>query len=443
MIADRVCYVSAMSAILLAAIVTITNVTVIDANGVRAGQNVTISGDRIERVGSTAAPAGARIVDGTGRFLIPGLWDMHVHFINTTELAAPLFLANGVTTVRDLGGDLAQIDFISNKITNGELAGPRILRAGPVLDGPKVDAPARLTVTTPEEGREAVRMLKARGVDCIKTHNAITSDVLAAVAAEARKNGLQVAAHLPATITAVDAARAGVASIEHVVSLVEHDMREAIRQGATEPEAAIAVTSDAAMAIVDAQLKKYGVWVDPTLVAYDMLARRAEIAADPGPLSAYVAQSTKIIWERYFPFGRSGEAVVIEGRKRAFDAFIRRVSHLRTAGVAVLTGTDSGLRDVIPGFSLHDELRMLVRAGFTPAEALNAATADAARFSGIRDGGKIDAGQIADAVLLDANPLDDIGNTRTIRAVIARGKLYDRAALDRLLEDVKRVAPAR
>jgi imidazolonepropionase-like amidohydrolase len=215
--------------------IAITHVTVIDCTGAAARPNstVVVTGGLISAVGpsgTVAIPAAARVVDANGKFLIPGLWDMHGHLTDATADAFPLLIMNGVTGVRDMGGDLAQIDRWRSEINNGTRVGPHIIRAGPFVDGPKEGVTNRLTVRTPGEARQAVRDLKAKGVDFIKVHNALPPDAFFALMDEARKEHIPVAVHLPKGVSSAEASDAGVASLEHIETINESALW---RKGAT------------------------------------------------------------------------------------------------------------------------------------------------------------------------------------------------------------------
>jgi imidazolonepropionase-like amidohydrolase len=213
----------------------LTNITVIDCTGAPAQPNstVVIAQGHITAVGPSEAikiPAIARVVDATGKFLIPGLWDMHGHLTDATEEAFPLLIMNGVTGVRDMGGDLAQLNRWRSEIDRGLLVGPHIVRAGPFVDGPKEGVTNRLTVRTPEQARRAVHDLKTKGVDFIKVHNALLPEAFFALMDEAHKEHTPVAVHLPKNVSSAEASDAGVASLEHVETLTQNALW---RKGAT------------------------------------------------------------------------------------------------------------------------------------------------------------------------------------------------------------------
>ena len=433
------------------AAIVLTRVTVVDvaagdaAGALKRDRTVVVEGDRVAAVGEAGRvriPAGARVIDAAGKYLIPGLWDMHVHLSLATELALPALVANGVTGVRDMGGDLDQIDGWRRRIAEGRLPGPRIVRAGPVVDGPKPDAPFRLTVTTPAEAREAVAAVKRRGGDFVKVHNGLAREAYFALAVEARRRGLPLVGHVPKEVTPGEASRAGQSGIEHTEGLFDNILFSAGRGGASQSEAlsrAFAAYRDEEAAELFRQFRRRGTWYDPVLVTYRSFAFRTDLAANPDPRNRYAAPAMKRLWDKYQPVPKSLPAEVVAARKSLFTRLLELVGLMRREGVPLLAGTDAGgIRDVVPGFSLHDELLLLVRAGLTPLEALRAATLNPSRFLRMRDSlGTVGRGKLADLVLLDANPLEDIGNTRRISAVVLNGRLFERAELDAMLAEVE------
>jgi imidazolonepropionase-like amidohydrolase len=382
------------------------HVTVIDCTGAPAQPNSTVimAQGRITAIGppdTVKVPMGAHVVDATGKFLIPGLWDMHGHLTDATEDAFPLLIMNGVTGVRDMGGDLAQIDRWRSEIDSGERVGPHIIRAGPFVDGPKEGVTNRLTVRTPEEARKAVRDLKAKGVDFIKVHNALPPEAFFALMDEAHKEHIPVAVHLPKGVSSAEASDAGAASLEHVETMSESALW---RKGANAKKVEQAV--DEILGPVGQELfqrfVKNGTWYVPTLVAYER---------------------GFVLW--------SNDPQSLKPRLDIHEKNIEVVRMMHKAGVQIMAGSDFSDWALVPGTDLHNELALLVEAGFTPMEALQAATLNPAKFLGKTDTyGTIQAGCVADLVLLDMNPLEDISHTRKIHAVVLGGKFYPLASMN-------------
>lgn len=428
-------------------VLALTNATIIDTTGTRSGERATvvITGDRISEIGEpgkVSIPEGAQIVDGTGKYLLPGLWDMHMHLSHVSESAFPLLIANGVTGVRDMGGDLDQIDRWRDEITKGTRPGPRIIRAGPIVDGPRKEAGQhRLTVKNAAEARQAVESLKKRGVDFIKVYHFLSRDSYFALADEAKKQGIFFAGHIPNGVAPQEASDAGQRTLEHTAVFLQALMAQEHPDGYTQKQlmadAFEKLAGEQGSALFQAMAKK-GAWHTPTLVVAQSFVSRPEMAAKPDDRRKYIAAITKDHWEKHNPVPQNVSAEDMAERKKALEKMFGIVGAMRRAGVAILAGTDPPTRDVFPGFSLHDELTLLVRAGLTPLEAIQAATLNAAKCLGLSASyGTIEKGKVADLVLLEADPLAAIANTQKIAAVIVGGKFLPKAALQEMLRQTE------
>ncbi len=450
--------------------VAITHVTVIDGSGraQQPEQTIVIEKGRIAAMGPDALvkpPSHTQIIDGSGKFLIPGLWDMHVHLAGVSadpawskQVLLPLLLANGITGVRDMGGDLEILVSWRREIESGTLLGPRIIASGPWLAGGGKKTNEQFPVANAEEARTAVRELKHRGADFVKVISLPSRDAFFAVADEAKRENIPFAGHLPVEISALKASNAGIRSIEHLYysafalscSSKEEELRKSLVERGKRGEAGVwneilleaqaTYDPEKANALWRA-LTKNATYVTPTLASLDITAHPENRNAED-PLLAFVPLKLAKEWRD--SLGND------EMKKRAASLLWRVAANdwkltgeMRQAGVRLLAGSDSLDPFVFPGDSLHREFAELVRAGFTPAEALRAATLGAAEFLGrSSELGTVEKDKIADLVLLDANPLEDIGNTRRISAVIHSGKYLDRAALDKLLAEAKSAAAA-
>jgi len=423
----------------------IEHVAVID--GVHAtalrDQTVAVANGRIAIVGPSAAaiiPSSAARVDGRGKFIIPGLWDMHVHLTQATDLACPAMIANGVTSVRDMGGELELIDWMRARIGRGDLTGPTIYRAGPFVDGLKPGVPDRLVVATAEDGRAAARFLGSRGVDHIKTHTATPREAYFALAAEARVLSLPLVGHVPFEVTPEEAVDAGQQTIEHVVSLFEGPMTKLVRETRIGQDVALAQFTDEYFVRLADRMVAHHTWFDPTLITYWTRANQWDLAGDPR--NRYVAASSREYWKVFADLPDTPEMRTLQAHAYRRFADIVRIAASR--GVRIVAGTDLAFKFIAPGFGVHDELIRLVDAGLTPMQAIQAATRNSAEAAGaLKDAGTIEKGKRADLVLIDADPLVAIANSANIFTVILNGRVHDRAALDRLLSKTAQEAPLR
>jgi imidazolonepropionase-like amidohydrolase len=445
--------------------VALNHVTVIDGTGAspQADRTVVISGGRIASVSQAPPPHEARVIDGRGKFLIPGLCDMHVHLAGVTAdpkwskaTLLPLLIANGVTTVRDMGGDLVALQSWAKEIANGKLVGPRIYTPGPMLDGGKSELPALLGIATPDEGRNAVRGLKAKGVDFIKVLSRLDRESYLAIADESRKLGMTFVGHVPNSMRASEVSAAGQKSIEHIFysnltfdcSVREEELRrQSTEARAKRDSAGVAKARDEANASFSKEkadqlsqtLVRNKTWVVPTLVAMRAIAHQREEAQRAPPELAYLPPELRKSWSSE-EIEKQISPEIARWYFAQFQNDMKIARSLHEAGVPLMAGSDSLDPFNFPGPSLHEELKLLTEVGFTPLQALQAATLEPAEFfnaTGEGGWGTIQPGKTADLVLLDADPLVDIANTRKIATVIVGGKLFDRAALDRLLADAR------
>jgi imidazolonepropionase-like amidohydrolase len=431
-------------------------VTVIDATGAppQADMTIVITGERIGAIGKSgevAIPKDARVVEATGQFLIPGLWDMHIHIVGREALA--LCLANGIVGVREMANYPQRVFAWRDAIAKGELEGPRMVAAGLIIDGPKPVWPFSIAAATEAEGRAAVATVKKQGSDFVKVYSKLPRAAYFAILDEAKKQGLPAAGHLPLPVSASEASDAGQKSIEHLNGiLLGCSSKEAeIRREAIE---AMAKTSDLAARVlgIRAQLKaadsysdqkatelfarfvKNGTWQCPTLTVLRAFANLDNKEFTDDPRLKYVSPLVKSF---LYPKGLLGTAEDMADRRRLFPRYLDVVRAMHKAHVEFLAGTDAPNPYCFPGFSLSDELTLLVQAGFTPMEALQTATCNPPRYLGtLKDTGTIEKGKFADLVLLEADPLLDIRNTQKIAAVVQRGRLIPKESLQKMLGDV-------
>lgn len=415
--------------------VVISRVNVVDVQRGRIEPDMTlvIRADRIasmEPSSSATVPRGARVIDGHGRFLMPGLWDMHVHLSYARVSALPALVANGITSVRDMGSTLSEIDLWRGQIAAGSVTGPQIVRAGPMLNDREFNR-YQLAVANGAEAQTAVRTLHKAGVDFIKLHRRTSREAYAAIAAEARRLALPFAGHVPLIVTPAEASDAGQATIEHTESLFDGTFSTALN-GQNTADAIERWRDSADAQALFATFVLNHTAVTPTLVTHRQLLQWLDSPAADAR-AQYVAASARRGSEEQFAPMRAHAAELATQERMMLQQFGPVVGMMARAGVTLLAGTDLASSVIYPGFSLHDELAELVMAGLTPLDALRAATLNAAALFPALRRGVIAAGNAADLVLLDANPLDNIRHASRIRAVVLRGQVVDRAALDKLL----------
>jgi imidazolonepropionase-like amidohydrolase len=384
--------------------VAIVGATILDMTGRAPIPNgtVVVEDGRIAAAGpsrSVTVPAKAAVIRASGKTVMPGLWDMHAHFEQVEW--GPIYLAAGVTTVRDVGNELEFVAAVRDAVAAGKGLGPRMLLAG-IIDGPGPRGFGISRAATPDEGRQWVDRYHDAGFDQIKIYSSITIDVLKAITAEAHRLGMTVTGHVPDAMNALTAIDAGLDQINHAEYL--------------EPVAGVSPAG------VIAALKRHGTVVDPTLALYELLARPLD-----QPIDAFEPGIRHIARELVTPLSGFGSPVEQAPRQRErLNEIVALVGSLHRAGIPIVAGTDQS----VPGYSLHREIELYVQAGFTPFDALATATVVPARVmkkSG--DSGTIEKGKREDLIVLDGNPLEDIHNTRRIYRVVTNGRVFDPSSL--------------
>ncbi len=444
----------------------IENVTVIDATGAppRPGMSVGIDHGQIVAIQKKIkAPKGADLVDGTGKFLIPGLWDMHVH-IASPDIFFPLLIANGITGVREM---FTGIPMQTIRMWRMRAGLPRIFAAG-FLDGPLMiqPPPGAFAVANAVQARLAVQALAGSGVDFLKVYNSIPRDAYFAIAEQARALGIPFAGHVPEAVSTGEASDAGQRSEEHLINVLLDcsTNAEALRAARVatmtsdkitgearlralawpDPEGLFDTYSEEKAAQLFAKFVKNGTWHTPTLVVLDGFARARDDQFLRDPRRRFLPRQWTDTWDpRVTFFLRDLSPEDYEAVRLRIAALLARyktlVGDMNKAGVEFLAGTDSsGWNPVLPGFGLHQELALLVESGLTPMQALQAATRNPARyFNKLDEWGTVEVKKSADLVLLNANPLEDIRNTQKIEAVIMRGRYYARKDIDGMLKPLQ------
>ncbi|MDO7904803.1 amidohydrolase family protein [Paenibacillus sp. JX-17] len=423
----------------------IQHATIVDVKSgkLTKDQTITITDNKISHIGSsdeTDIPDYAKVRDAKGQYVIPGLWDMHVHLEENYKNAFPLLLANGVTGVREMGAAFKNIDQWNTSIQAGMVA-PRLLYAGMTLNGgPADDAPHMRYLKTEEEAREAVRLNAEKGASHIKVYSWLPRPLFLAVMDEAKKFNLPVVGHLPVEVRASEAIQLGFKSIEHMHGLFiatssmedeifkTADMSDLLGYSTAEIKASSNYDPKKAEKLFRS-LKEKGVWPVPTLTAYLNMAK-TEIDSR----SKYVPTAVQESWAEIIRATPPEQTELVHVINSLNPTMVQK---LNDAGVPMLAGTDSSyeLTNMIYGVTLHDELKLLVQSGLTPLQALQTATLNPAKYlKREQDLGTVEVGKLADLVLLNKNPLEDINNTTTISAVVLDGKLMEKQTLDQAVK---------
>ena len=412
------------------------HVSVIDGSGapVRPDVTILVAGELIDRIGpstSLPVPHGAQIVDASGTFAVPGLADMHIHLGSLGgEPALERLAASGIVSVRDMATPVEEILRLRERANLVGSGLPRVVAAGPKLEGGPLpfEHPLVRSLATPVEARQAVCDLQALGVDFIKVGDTLSAPQHAAIAGEAKRLGIPFAGHLSAFVGAVEAAQAGQRSFEHFGGATLHGVLIACSTKEVE------LRSFVESLTVDVMIGKRSPddfeavllraeFIDRLLDSYSPVKAADLFAtfADEETWQVPTLVAVRGVWDEL----RDGlDPSDVKAGERLWDAYMAMIEAMRTAGVRFLAGTDTPWPGDGAAAPLHDELELLVQAGLTPMETLQTATRDAADFLGTQAShGTIEVGKVADIVLLDANPLDDITNTRHIRAVIKAGQV--------------------
>lgn len=401
----------------------------------------------------------AHTIDAAGRFLMPGLWDMHVHFGGGSELVAEnqallqLYVANGVTTVRDAAGDLSQhVLAWRDAIADGGLLGPTIFTSGPKLEGYRPLWKGTIEVGTPAEVDAALDRLQAMRVDFVKiTDNTLAPETYLYAVREATRRGLRTSAHVPMSLTIEQVTAAGLASIEHLdYALKAGSAAEATivaefaagRMTGAEASEKLAGSFDREHAMAAyRRLAARGTFVTPTLNGSRIIAFLDRDDHSRDPYLAYIGPGLRATYAWRVERASRDDVAAIERRHRRYEQVAAVLPMLQAAGVTIMAGTDAGYLNSFnyPGIGLHEELALFVERGLTPLQALQSAILAGPKFFRLEQRyGSIEAGKTADLLLLMRNPLEEIGATRAIDAVVLRGRYFDRLALDALLESSRR-----
>jgi len=448
------------------------NVNTIDAvNGLQSGMAVVVQGNRITRVAAASElklAENATIIDGTRKYLIPGLWDAHVHLSfepDITPAMFKLFLVNGITSIRDTGGQLELIVPWRERAREDPQNTPRVMLAGPLLDGKPLvydgSSPGRpelgVAIGSVAEAERLVDEMATAGVDLIKSYEMLSPEVFRALIDRARSKGLQVTGHVPLSMDVISASNAGLRSMEHLRNLemscsayseqLLKDRRHLLQEGANDRGGvlrsrihqaqrtrAVNTQDEATRKRVLNTLAENGTWQIPTLTV--VIGHRLHTQPAWRDTFKYLPESAH---QRWIGKALRSSATPRSSARNAYAQWAYdMIGHLSKAGVGIMAGTDCPIVFLTPGFSLHEELGLLVKGGLTPLQALESATLKPAQYFKMdHELGTIAENMLADLILLDANPLDDIRNTTRVNSVVRDGRLHDRKALDQMLKELE------
>ena len=388
------------------------NVVPMDSERVLADQTVLVRGDQIVEVGPAGkvkVPAGALRIDGRGKYLMPGLAEMHGHIPppqapkEFTEAVLFMYVANGVTTVRGMLGAPGQLE-LRERANRGELLSPTLYLAGPSFNGNSVSSPA--------QAAEMVRQQKREGWDLLKVHPGLTRDEYDAMARAAREEGIRFAGHVPADVGLVHALEMGQETIDHVDGYVEHLGADG------------APLDEARLGEVVRLTKRSGAWIVPTMALWETLLGVTGIETLLGyPELKYMPARQVQAWEKAHR-ARQGSPQFDRGRAEQTAANRKRIlKALHGGGVPVIFGTDAPQQFSVPGFSVHREMALMLEAGMTPYEVILTATRNAGEYHRNKARfGTVAAGSRADLLLVSGNPLKDLSNVARRAGVMARGR---------------------
>ena len=444
------------------------NATVIDAvYGVRTGHSVIVHGNRIKELGpvdNINEPSGATIIDCSGKYLIPGLWDAHVHLLDggknlPPDKMFPLFIVNGITYVRDTSGYLDLLLALREEASQLKGMAPRVFITGPHIDGLQYSWDHSFRLVSAEQAAWAVDSLIKSGVDHIKVYELPSPEVYFGVLARANEHGYRVSGHVPLTMDVIEASNAGLGSMEHmrnlelscssdwdsllkarqqIISEGTDKTGNELRSGIYAAQRLHAIqTQDAERRnLVLNTLAENETWQVPTLTLTAAAEHRMYSTEARIQSFRYLPEPTRSDWKERVLL-RAGQSPTEERLALALWAY-DMIPRLIEFGIPIMAGTDMPLAQLTPGFSLHEELILLEWAGMTPLQVLESATLGPAKFLGLEKAqGSIAKDMVADLVILNANPLENIANTQKINAVMRDGHLHTREDLDIILYNLE------
>lgn len=424
----------------------IQNVNIVDVKtgSILQGSSVGIDDDKISEIykSNVTASEKTKIINGSGKYLIPGLWDMHTHYFWNYTSSNPALIANGVTGIREMWGNMDIIKMVRTQTAAGKMIAPDIYSAGAIIDGIPPIWPGSASVGTSEEAEIEVEKQVQEGVDFIKVYSRLNKDTYKTIAAKSKAANIPFAGHIPSSISIWEAMEAGQHSSEHMYGILEaasSDPEKLAAQPSPFSQESMQLMIDSfdetkfdSLATV---MAKSNMWLSPTLTVLRSIANLNDSTFLKDSRLKYVPAFMTASWNPSNDFRfKNRPASFYEASKKKFKFQLSLIGKLASKGVKIIAGTDYSNPYCFPGFSLHDELALMVEGGMSTLQALQAATLNAAIFQGKEsEFGTIENGKLASLVLLNANPLEDIKNTQKIEVVVLRGKVFERNALDELL----------
>ncbi len=424
-----------------------TNLIDVRTGNVIPDQTIAIDGDTISAIyqkGFSFSDS-TEVIDGSGKYLIPGLWDMHVHHNWNYKDTNPLLIANGITGVREMWGNMYLHDKIKKGIAAGSMNVPDVYTGSVIIDGKPPYWPGSYGVASAEEARKVALEQIGSGVDFLKVYSGLSKEAFDAIAEVCKERGIPFAGHVPESITIQYAAKKGMVSAEHFYGMLfgsTSKQDSLLKQSATESKVIDLLIDTFSQEKFDSlchMLKEEALWLSPTIVTNRGYSHRYDPEFTSDSRTAYMAEYMMGGW---YPdsssFNNTAVMKRIETYKREFNFLKSRVGEMHRKGVKFLAGSDYPNPFSFPGFSLHDEIELYVEGGMDNLSALQTATLNPAIFMGKEAHyGDIAVGKKASLVLLDKNPLDTIGNTRAINTVVLRGKSFKKPELNKMLEELK------
>lgn len=433
----------------------LSNANLIDVtNGnIQTGVDIYIEDGRIKSIDKVKKdyPTTITVVNCTGKFVIPGLWDMHTHTWNSKNFF-PLLIAKGVTGIRDMFSNMDSVQYWRKQIAVGKITGPVIYASGPIVDGPMPIWPGSVALSDPAKvDRVLDSMIVRLRVDFIKVYSLLPKETYLKIAEVCDKRGIAFDGHVPNELSVLEAARAGQRSQEHLLSFIAEssdsaayvtkvNRKEIVDPNLTDRTSIMRLQlntfNERKLDDLIENLAKHNTWICPTLTVNRSMGNLKEPAFTNDIRTHYMMPGIASRWNpaNDFRFKTMGDEY-FELLRKGFSIHLKTVKKLHASGIKLLAGTDYPNPYCFPGFSLHDELELMVKAGLTPLAALQTATLNPALFFRItKDYGTVAQGKVANLLLLAKNPLEDIGNTKAIEAVLINGKFIAKNELETMLK---------